>query len=124
MITRTQKPEAHQGLHIQHGDALSRHSSTGSYKVVSRSRKRETSSDSEDDRPYKRSHFKTSTLLYSQRKQWDALSDVVKLDYIFEGPLVQGQDEEEKLATNLLFRYSLIFGADAEGLTSEQLRWV
>ena len=98
----------------------------GSFKVVSRSQKCETSSDpdSEDDRPYKRSHFKTSTLPYSQRKQWDALSDVVKLDYIFEGPLVQGQDEEEKLATNLLFRYSLIFGADAEGLISEQLRWV
>ena len=113
----------------------SRDGSTGSRESTPSGRRRRRSrdynddDDSEDDKPevqtYKRSHFATSRLPFNQRKKWDTLSDVIKLDYIRKGPSPQGQESEESLAAELMFRYQCVFpNSHPYQVTPEQLRWV
>jgi hypothetical protein len=138
--TAIRKPST--DLHVHLGQPLqrqaskrSRDGSTGSRESTPSGRRRRRSrdydddDDSEDDKPevqtYKRSHFATSRLPFNQRKKWDTLSDVIKLDYIRKGPSPQGQEAEESLAAELMFRYQCVFpNSHPYQLTPDQNRWV
>ena len=115
------KPPA--DLQVKVGNPIQRRPSP-SVSGAKRSHSRDVSEDEPDERPHKRLHFATSRLPFSQRKKWDTLSDVIKLDYIRAGPSRQGQESEETLHAELLFRYQCVFGANPPQLTAEQNRWV